>query len=211
MAELTYARCTVQDKESNQVPLEYLAMTGVHYDQKNDRLECLGPQSCTLWTISDCHVVHCAGEQSCLGTSFIGNQGISCVGDKACFNARMFESQNVACGMGDASTNRPCSYAFIEVDTALLCFGVNACVSDYGEHMTVRTGLSGLVRCDNNSGQGEAATACRNMVVEVKHSRRACYAKSISEATSVPSQQCAFVCENNAGECDKETIRFRTQ
>ncbi|KAL7560210.1 hypothetical protein ACA910_020797 [Epithemia clementina (nom. ined.)] len=206
---LVNAECQVKDEQGTPIPIgPYYSRTGVEYDAQKDKLSCLGPSVCSKWTITDCHVVKCEGEQACLGTKFYRNKGISCSGDQACHNAHMFESQTVACGLNDQSTKKPCSLAMIQISHSLLCFGVNACVSDYDERMTVQTGATGVIRCDNSSN-GEATKSCRNMVVDVKHSRRACFANTWNEQTD-PLKHCAVVCESNAGECDKQTIRFRT-
>ncbi|KAL7575372.1 hypothetical protein ACA910_001885 [Epithemia clementina (nom. ined.)] len=222
--------CNVHDEKGKRIALGYLdaASTGVDYNYEHDRLKCFGPNSCRKWTIIDCFSLQCSGEQSCQGAKLTNNQGISCQGAMSCQDARIFNAENVACGgaagsgpsswlkdFGAKNNNNnnknkdsgdllSCNHALIEIEDTLLCFGRNACVSQYEDRITVQAGAHGVVRC----GSGNGEYACQYMVVDIKHAHRACFVKNVYDAAR--GSKCAVVCEGD-GECNKDTIRFRVQ
>lgn len=196
--ERVQATCAIKDASGLQLSLNTLP-DGVDYSKEYDRLRCLERNSCSGWEISDCAIVQCRNTNACLNAHMINNKGISCQEESSCRGGYLTRSHNVVCGLQALHT---CQRATIESDTVILCFGPYACAQNEAENfMTISLGGKGILRC----GSGDGDLTCQHIVVEVNHSKRACFAQSIQEPKG-----CAVICEGNS-ECDQASIQFRVR
>ncbi|KAL7571693.1 hypothetical protein ACA910_011219 [Epithemia clementina (nom. ined.)] len=195
-----HAECSLKDEKDQKVVVSALP-PGVDYDRNLDRLRCMEPDACRFWTILNCYVVQCKNHQACKGATMINNRGVACEAAEACQETKFIQSHNVVCGLD--ATEPACPSADIESDTIVLCYGPQACasVADKARRTTIRVGAEGVVRCGNGQGQ----FACQNLLVQVNHSRRACFGKKVGVAAS-----CAVLCETDT-ECDKSSIHFEVK
>lgn len=198
--DLSHSKCSVKDSKGEPIVLNVLP-PGVRYFPSMDLLQCINPNSCHKWKISDCTEVECKNSRSCKGAQLINNQHVLCSLDESCEEAKFVTAHKVTCGAGRVMSKRNfCENAVIESDQLVTCKGPGGCQSEHTNQIIVRVGAHGHVYCGNLNNRD---VTCQNMVIEILHGDRACY----DDNGDLP-RRCAVVCAND-WDCDKSSIQFR--
>lgn len=197
MIQMVQAKCRARDPTGRRIPLGKQLEYGVEYDDAYDQMKCTKPNACQGWTIRHCYEVQCKADHSCVGAQLLDNQAVTCVGTQACQEANISGAEDVACGLNYL---RSCQGAKIKSNASVLCYGPLACVPSFNEPLaTFQMGPYGTVQCNSE----ENVVSCQDMVVEINHGHRACFADNTYD-----TRRCAVICEA-PGVCNKKSIQFR--